>query len=107
MCVVQASSYTAHALLVGAVCGVLLGVALWFGAPAVVSGRNAPMMLLPCTKTCKLMYCCVILNVAALMWHTSPVNWVSISAFLSCNRHPALLKLLQRQPPCVFRCITC
>ena len=34
----QASITTAHTLIVGAVCGILLGTALWCGAPSLVAG---------------------------------------------------------------------
>lgn len=37
----QASEFTAHALIVAAVCGVLLGIALWLAAPNLISGRPA------------------------------------------------------------------
>ena len=36
----QVSITTAHALIVGAVCGVFLGAALWFGAPSLVAGKH-------------------------------------------------------------------
>lgn len=38
MLLLQASLTTAHTLLVGAVCGVMLGTALWHGAPSLVAG---------------------------------------------------------------------
>lgn len=37
---VQASLTTAHTLIVGAICGIFLGAALWFGAPSLVAGEQ-------------------------------------------------------------------
>ena len=41
----QASLTTAHTLIVGAVCGVMLGTALWWGAPSLVAGQHSPLGL--------------------------------------------------------------
>lgn len=41
----QASRTTAHTLIVGAVCGVLLGAALWLGAPSLVAGQPLAFLL--------------------------------------------------------------